>query len=173
MLEAGLDKKWYLLERLFFNTYFFLYGCSLSLSMHAQSNVLLRSTYVVHMNKNFMPNVFSNYHNWYLSLVDKIKYSNLLFFDDHQSIPSIIYSYDNAIHGFSAALSPKELVILKKYRGYISSYPDKVISFHTYHSYPWIPLPQSFLRHMAFFELWWGYYYWNYRLWYMARTPKF
>ena len=40
------------------------------------------------------------------------------------SSQSIIYVYDNSLHGFSAILSLDELEALQKSRGFISSYRD-------------------------------------------------
>ncbi|KAL9143809.1 hypothetical protein ABFS82_14G258200 [Erythranthe guttata] len=92
-----------------------------------------RSTYIVHMDKSSMPKAFSSHHHWYSSM---LSFGKPL--DEPES--KLIYTYDNAFHGFSAVLSEDELEALKKSPGFISSYADDVITTHTTRSTQFLSL---------------------------------
>ena len=69
-----------------------------------------------------MPELFISHHHWYSSLVDSLMKSEQQY---KYSSPSILYSYDTVLHGFSAFLSPDELQSIKKSPGFVSAYRDK------------------------------------------------
>lgn len=97
-----------------------------------------RSTYIVHMDKPSMPKAFSSHSFWYFSLVKSsskpvVTQTTLLAAAD-KSEPKLIYTYDNAFHGFSAVLSTQELEVLKKSTGFISAYADGLVTPDTTHS---------------------------------------
>ena len=73
------------------------------------------------MDKSHMPEPFISHHHWYSSLVDSLMKSEQQY---KYSSPSILYSYDTVLHGFSATLSPDELQSLKKSPGFVKAYPD-------------------------------------------------
>lgn len=74
-----------------------------------------------------MPKAFASHHNWYSSVIGSLDLANPTTSEDHLSSPSIIYTYHNAFHGFSALLSPDELDSLKKSPGFMSSYDDSAV----------------------------------------------
>lgn len=86
------------------------------------------STYIVHMDKCFMPKMFITHHSWHSSIVDSLKSTSIA-----SSSPYLIYSCDNAAHGFSAVLSSDELETLKKSPGFVSAYPDRSVTLDTIH----------------------------------------
>ncbi|XP_021285053.1 subtilisin-like protease SBT1.9 [Herrania umbratica] len=92
------------------------------------------NTYIVHMDKSFMPKVFASHHSWYSSTVDSLKSRNTALSNNPRSSPTLIYSYDSAAHGFSAVLSPDELETLKKSPGFVSAYPDRSVTLDTTHT---------------------------------------
>ncbi|KAH7543416.1 hypothetical protein FEM48_Zijuj02G0181600 [Ziziphus jujuba var. spinosa] len=98
-----------------------------------------RETYVVHMDKSFKPDFHPTHHHWYSSIVDSLNDGN----DPSSSSSSLLYTYDTAIHGFSATLSPQELEILKKSPGFISAYSDKIAMAHTTRSVDFLSLNPS------------------------------
>ncbi|KAL7111569.1 hypothetical protein ACP275_05G097100 [Erythranthe tilingii] len=57
--------------------------------------------------------------------------------------PSIIYSYHNVFHGFSARLSPEQVKAMEKKPGFISARPQKTLSLHTTHSPNFLGLNQN------------------------------
>ncbi|KAH6788578.1 hypothetical protein C2S51_003584 [Perilla frutescens var. frutescens] len=79
-----------------------------------------RSTYIVHMDKSSMPKPFSTHNFWYSSLLT--------------SEAKLLYTYDNAFHGFSAVMSGDELEAVKQSSGFISAYADSVVTPDTTHS---------------------------------------
>ncbi|KAL2345864.1 hypothetical protein Fmac_007149 [Flemingia macrophylla] len=99
--------------------------------------VVERSTYIVHMDKSDMPKVFNSQHHWYSSAVSSLDSTT-----PHHNI-SILYSYHNALHGFSVALSPRELEKLKRTQGFISAYRDRATTLDTTQSYAFLSLNHS------------------------------
>ncbi|KAG8377586.1 hypothetical protein BUALT_Bualt08G0048500 [Buddleja alternifolia] len=88
-------------------------------------------TYIVHMDSTLLPTPFSSHHHYYTSLLTSV--SNY-----KHSEP--IYSYNNAIHGFTANLSPSELDAIKKAPGYLSSTRDEPLKLLTTHSLDFLGL---------------------------------
>ncbi|KAF8377562.1 hypothetical protein HHK36_030944 [Tetracentron sinense] len=102
--------------------------------LHFQIASSDRSTYIVHMDQSVMPKAFPTSHQWYSATLDSVKA------DAPTTSLSLLYTYDNAIHGFSAILSPEELQTLQKSRGFISAYPDKIIELDTTHTFEFLSL---------------------------------
>ncbi|CAI9115795.1 OLC1v1016789C1 [Oldenlandia corymbosa var. corymbosa] len=100
-----------------------------------------RSTYIVHMDKSFMPTPFASHEEWYSNTIDSLKFTQPN--SKQQSSPSLIYTYNNVLHGFSALLSQPELEALKDSPGFISAYSDKVAKLDTTHSYKFLSLNQE------------------------------
>ncbi|KAH7543411.1 hypothetical protein FEM48_Zijuj02G0181100 [Ziziphus jujuba var. spinosa] len=99
-----------------------------------------RETYIVHMDKSFKPEFHPTHHHWYSSIVDALNNGND---PSSSSSSSLLYTYDTAIHGFSATLSPQELEILKKSPGFVSAYSDKMATAHTTRSIDFLSLNPS------------------------------
>ena len=76
-----------------------------------------------------MPTVFTDHHHWYTSIVDSLSSTSpTTSFNDPKfvpsSLPKVLYSYDKALHGFSALLSPSELQTLEKHPACINAYKE-------------------------------------------------
>ncbi|KAK4428943.1 Subtilisin-like protease SBT3 [Sesamum alatum] len=99
-----------------------------------------RSTYIVHMDKSFMPKAFSSHHYWYSSILQSVKSVAQTSLDRDNLESKLVYSYDNAFHGFSAVMSEPELEALKKSPGFLSAYPDDVVIPDTTHTYKFLSL---------------------------------
>ncbi|GFZ09306.1 subtilase family protein [Actinidia rufa] len=84
-----------------------------------------RSTYIIHMDKSLMPKPFTAPQHWYSSAVDSVKSTNPTTSNGQKSTAKLLYSYDNALHGFSAVLSEDELEALKESPGFLSAYGDR------------------------------------------------
>ncbi|KAM3340109.1 subtilisin-like protease SBT3 [Capsicum galapagoense] len=93
-----------------------------------------RSTYIVHLDKSFMPTIFASHHNWHSSIIDTIKIETPTTQNGHHPVPKLLYSYDNVLHGFSAVLSKNEFEALKKSPGFLSAYKDTTVEAHTTHT---------------------------------------
>ncbi|XP_060217392.1 subtilisin-like protease SBT3 [Lycium barbarum] len=102
-----------------------------------------RSTYIVHLDKSLMPNVFPDHHHWHTSTIDSIKAVVPSSVDRFHSAPKLVYSYDNVFHGFSAVLSKDELAALKKLPGFISAYKDRTVEPQTSHTSDFLKLNPS------------------------------
>ncbi|XP_047156637.1 subtilisin-like protease SBT3 [Vigna umbellata] len=92
--------------------------------------------YIIHMDKLAMPKAFSTHHAWYLSTLSSVLDNAHTFNDDNLDIASskLIYTYTNAMNGFTANLSPQEIEALKTSPGYVSSTPDLPTKLDTTHS---------------------------------------
>lgn len=102
--------------------------------------------YIVHMDLSAMPKAFSSHHSWYMATLASVlanstaaaATANPYFYSS-----KLIYSYRNAIHGFSAILSPSELESLKSSPGYISSFRDFPVKVDTTHSTKFLGLDSN------------------------------
>ncbi|CAI9786646.1 unnamed protein product [Fraxinus pennsylvanica] len=99
-----------------------------------------KSTYIVHMDKSFMPKAYSHYTHWYSSIVDSLKSISPTLNGQHQSPQSLVYTYDSAFHGFCAVLSKQELQTLKKSPGFVSAYNDRDVTLDTTHTFEFMSL---------------------------------
>ncbi|PRQ41600.1 putative tripeptidyl-peptidase II [Rosa chinensis] len=113
------------------------------LALHVNTSLAERSTYIVHMDKSFMPKFFTSHQHWYTSIVDSFKTEIQTSSDSHSFSPSLLYTYDNALHGFSAFLSVDELETLKKSPGFVSAYNDKKVTVDTTHTTTFLSLNPS------------------------------
>ncbi|KAH0752633.1 hypothetical protein KY285_005781 [Solanum tuberosum] len=104
----------------------FLFGPSLLLAE--------RSTYIVHLDKTFMPKIFATHQNWHSSIIDTIKIEAPTTQNGYHPVPKLLYSYDNVLHGFNVVLSKDEFEALKKSSGFLSAYKDRPVEAHTTHS---------------------------------------
>ncbi|KAI3684711.1 hypothetical protein L6452_33936 [Arctium lappa] len=110
-----------------------LYLCLFSLSISNSLFVLANSeTYIVHMDLSTMPKSFSSHHTWFTATLNSITPTTTTATTSTSS--KLVYSYTNAIHGFTATLSPSELEIIKNSRGYLSSIKDSPVQLDTTHS---------------------------------------
>ncbi|XP_059292260.1 subtilisin-like protease SBT3 [Lycium ferocissimum] len=94
-------------------------------------------TYIIHMDSSAMPKVFSSHHAWYLATLSSVLNSSSLDSTiSRNSLASskLVYAYTDAIHGFSASLSPSEHEAIKNSPGYVSSVKDMTVKLHTSHT---------------------------------------
>ncbi|KAK1553869.1 hypothetical protein Q3G72_004691 [Acer saccharum] len=103
-------------------------------ALHVNSVLVERSTHIIHMDLSSMPKTFTSLQNWHSSIIDSLKPTNTPSSDGHHSSPALVYSYENAAHGFSAILSQQELETLKKLPGFVSAYSDKNVTLDTTHT---------------------------------------
>ncbi|XP_044496080.1 subtilisin-like protease SBT1.7 [Mangifera indica] len=89
-------------------------------AMRNNQNQSKRSTYIVYMAKRQMPPSFEHHSYWYDSSLKSVSAS-----------AQILYTYDNAIHGFSTSLTPKEARLLESQPGILSVLPELKYELHT------------------------------------------
>ncbi|XP_075484274.1 subtilisin-like protease SBT3 [Primulina tabacum] len=99
-----------------------------------------RSSYIIHMDKSYMPKAFSSHHHWYSRTLDSVKSTHFRSPVGENSGPKIGHTYDNAFHGFSAVLSLDELKALKNSHGFLSAHIDGPVTPDTTRTYEFLSL---------------------------------
>ncbi|CAN8295995.1 unnamed protein product [Cochlearia groenlandica] len=103
--------------------------------------ISLKQTYVIHTVKDNTKHILT-------SLFNSLPTHNLDDDgdgdDDVFSLPEIHYIYENAMSGFSASLTEDQLDRVKNTKGFISAYPDELLSLHTTHSHDFLGLGFGF-----------------------------
>ncbi|XP_038682873.1 subtilisin-like protease SBT1.1 [Tripterygium wilfordii] len=95
--------------------------------------VVEKKTYVVHMDKTKM--VTSSHKQWCQDLMDSVhKLSTEEEEEETTPPPELIYIYENAVSGFAAKLSIKELESLKRMDGFLFATADQMLRAHTTHT---------------------------------------
>ncbi|KAJ0248204.1 PA domain-containing protein [Hirschfeldia incana] len=79
-----------------------------------------QATYIIHMAKSQMPSSFDHHSLWYHSSLRSVSES-----------AELLYTYNNAIHGFSTRLTPEEADSLMTQPGVISVLPEQRYELHT------------------------------------------
>ncbi|KAJ9559923.1 hypothetical protein OSB04_005083 [Centaurea solstitialis] len=115
------------------NQILFLWLLSLSISTTSLISLATSETYIVHMDLSAMPKSFSTHHTWFTATLDSIAAVTTAAASASSS-SKLVYSYTNAIHGFTANLSPSELEMVKSSPGYLASVKDATVQLDTTHS---------------------------------------
>ncbi|CAA7034611.1 unnamed protein product [Microthlaspi erraticum] len=87
---------------------------------HVSHGASQQGTYIVHMAQSQMPSTYNLHSNWYDSSLRSISDS-----------AELLYTYNNAIHGFSTRLTPEEADSLMTQPGVLSVLPEHRYELHT------------------------------------------
>ncbi|CDY55359.1 BnaCnng28690D [Brassica napus] len=98
----------------------FFFIVLLYLSSFHVSDGAQQATYIVHMAKSQMPSSFDHHSLWYDSSLRSVSES-----------AEMLYTYNNAIHGFATRLTPEEADSLMTQPGVISVQPEQRYELHT------------------------------------------
>ncbi|KAG9143657.1 hypothetical protein Leryth_017155 [Lithospermum erythrorhizon] len=88
--------------------------------MDAEAMKQQKKTYIIHMDKSYMPADFDDHVSWYGSSLKSISES-----------ANVLYSYNNVIHGYSTKLAAEEAEILQNQPGVIYVQEDVILNLHT------------------------------------------
>jgi len=104
-------------DKPFFATTFVLFFilCDVSIATIENTKDNQKSTYIVHVAKSEMPTILNHHSIWYRSILKSISDS-----------AEMLYTYDTAIHGFSARLSLEEAQLLKSQIGIRKVLPEQI-----------------------------------------------
>ncbi|KAK7307668.1 hypothetical protein VNO77_40926 [Canavalia gladiata] len=89
--------------------------CDVSLATAEKITEEQKSTYIIHVAKSQMPESFNHHSVWYKSVLQSATNS-----------AEMLYTYDNAIHGFATRLTPKEVQLLKSRSEILKVLPEKM-----------------------------------------------
>ncbi|KAJ0025799.1 hypothetical protein Pint_08752 [Pistacia integerrima] len=84
-------------------------------------------TYIIHMDHSQKPASFITHESWHLSILKSLSYPA-----DNKEM--LLYSYNHAIHGFSARLTPSQLSEIEKSPAHLATYPESFGKLFTTHS---------------------------------------
>ncbi|KAK8642683.1 hypothetical protein V6N13_012020 [Hibiscus sabdariffa] len=99
----------------------FLFLCLYHACIVAQEKIQqAKRTYIVHMDKSNMPESFTHHSLWYDSSLKSVSDS-----------ASVLYRYENVVHGYSTMLTAEEADSLGKQPGILSVLPEVVYELHT------------------------------------------
>lgn len=112
------------------------------ISLQALHGKAESSTYIVHMDKSLMPQVFTSHRDWYESTISSTKFPTSSNHPQSQT-QNLVYTYNHAMHGFSAVLSPQELEALQNAHGFITAYLDRTATVDTTHTFEFLSLDTS------------------------------
>ncbi|XP_045797393.1 subtilisin-like protease SBT3 [Trifolium pratense] len=98
------------------------------------------STYIIHMNKSLFPQIFMTHNDWFKSTIHSLKSKTLLDDPDQHAQKKLLYTYDNAMYGFSALLTSNELETLKNIDGFVAAYQDRTATIDTTHTFEFLSL---------------------------------
>ncbi|GMI91099.1 Subtilisin-like Serine protease 1.7 [Hibiscus trionum] len=79
-----------------------------------------KRTYIVHMDKSNMPESFTHHSLWYDSSLKSVSDS-----------ASVLYRYENVVHGYSTMLTAEEAESLGEQPGILSVLPEVIYELHT------------------------------------------
>ncbi|XP_008780099.1 subtilisin-like protease SBT1.3 [Phoenix dactylifera] len=91
-------------------------------------------TYIIHMAKSEMPQIFTHRLQWYASTIKSVTSSPKLEAvaeEEEDPAERIIYSYENAFHGFAAKLTEDEAEKLESIPGVATVLPETIYRLHT------------------------------------------
>ena len=94
-------------------------------------------TFIVHVSKAHKPPVFTTHHHWYSSIL-----RSLSPLSPHPS--ELLYTYDRAVHGFSAHLTAAQAAQLRRIPGILAVVPDCIRQLHTTRTPHFLGLVDSF-----------------------------
>ncbi|XP_057768884.1 subtilisin-like protease SBT1.7 [Salvia miltiorrhiza] len=91
-----------------------------------------KETYIVHMAKSEMPAEFLDHTHWYDASLKSVSAS-----------AAILYTYTNAVHGFSTRLTPEEARAMEARPGILSVLPELRYQLHTTRTPSFLGLDQN------------------------------
>ncbi|WVZ85656.1 hypothetical protein U9M48_032553 [Paspalum notatum var. saurae] len=86
-----------------------------------------RRSYIVHMDVEKMPAPFVEHEGWYLSVLSSLPSVTA----GEAAAPVHLYTYTHAMHGFSAALTARQLEELQRVEGHVAAFPETYGRLHT------------------------------------------
>ncbi|KAL3623588.1 hypothetical protein CASFOL_032404 [Castilleja foliolosa] len=103
--------------------------CAIAFLLLLQSCLLsvsaMKKTYIVRIDNNKKPDIYTTHEEWYLANLQTLT----------PSAPAgqynILYSYKSAYHGFAASLTPKQAEILRQSDAVLGVNEDILYNLHT------------------------------------------
>ena len=117
--------QWFLL--------FLISSCSCSfVAAQKSSQQVKKQTYIIHMDRTNMPQVFDDHFQWYDSSLKSVS-------DSAQTL----YYYNTVVHGFSTRLTVEEAKLIEKQQGILAVIPELKYDLHTTRTPEFLGLEKS------------------------------
>ncbi|KAF5740627.1 putative Xylem serine proteinase 1 precursor [Tripterygium wilfordii] len=94
--------------------------CYTSVVAEEERDQQSQKTYIVHMDRSNMPASFTEHLEWFQSSLKSVS-----------EVAEMLYTYKNAVHGFSTRLTAKEAESLEKQPGILRVLPEMTYELHT------------------------------------------
>ncbi|KMZ71424.1 Subtilisin-like serine protease [Zostera marina] len=107
-----------------------------------------KATYIIQMSKSEMPMSYEHHLDWYASTLRSLDSISVQSESREDPSERIIYSYENAFHGFAALLSSDEAARLESNKGVVAVFPDTVYQLHTTRSAEFLGLETEAMNTM-------------------------
>ncbi|XP_052182885.1 subtilisin-like protease SBT1.4 [Diospyros lotus] len=124
------------IPNLHFFFFFLLCFASPILSVSSESSDR-PSTFIIHVSRSEKPPRLTSRRSWYSSILRSLSSSST-----HAS--RILYTYDRAVHGFSARLTAAQAAELRRVQGILAVVPDQARQIHTTRTPQFLGLTDSF-----------------------------
>ncbi|KAL0007203.1 hypothetical protein SO802_008705 [Lithocarpus litseifolius] len=95
-------------------------------------------TYIIHMDNSHKPESFLTHESWHRSILKSLSSSPA---DDKELL---LYSYNHAMHGFSARLTPSQLSEIEESPSHLATYPESFVKPMTTYSPKFLGLQENF-----------------------------
>ncbi|KAM7471874.1 hypothetical protein LguiA_010057 [Lonicera macranthoides] len=121
---------------------FVLLFCFISSTLSTTTSIIIPSTpsdlpqtFIIHVSKSHKPGIFTTHRNWYSSILQSLSPS---------SDNKILYTYNRAVHGFSARVTAAQAAQIRRLPGVLSVLPDGLRQLHTTHTPRFLGLADSY-----------------------------
>lgn len=86
--------------------------------------------YIIQMDVSTMPSPFATHESWYFSMLSSLSVSSI----GADDAPTHLYTYNHAMHGFSAMLTASQLTQIEETIGHVATFPESYAQLLTTHT---------------------------------------
>ncbi|GAB2291607.1 hypothetical protein Dimus_025863 [Dionaea muscipula] len=90
-----------------------------------------KKAYLVHMNQDMKPSIYSTHHEWYTASLRYLSNTTTTTSDADEEDPTLLYTYTTIYHGFAAAITAYQAESLRQSDAVLGVYEDIVYDLQT------------------------------------------